>query len=364
MRFFYFHRYFLLSVVVSISLTGQIYAQKKDTVQTSWIYDKYTAFYNIYKHNPEYLKNEADRLKIRLSTTFQMPYFTIHPKDDAEKRILFDSRPLLYAGADIGWNIFSLGYSWGIGDRDEKNNRRFSFNTYSRFFAVTTEILWLNSLNISNLKDFMPDGNSVSPEKIALNGAYFRSRSAQLTFFPGGKKMAYGNTINPVFRQLKNAGTIIAALGYADYDFHTNIKNTYITENEWISELGVNKIQLSKYELGIGYSYNFVAGSHWILFVSDMIGISAKRYSYEMFTDHTPTEETKLGKCNYFRAGTCYYNKDYFVGAHVLYEIDELNTSRFLFNKNNLSAFVYVGYKFKIDRFNRFVSNLVPGDIP
>lgn len=373
MRFFHLYRYFLTFVMVFISLTDRIYAREvddnggistADTTQTSWIYDKYTAFYNTYRHNPEYLKNEADRLKIRLLSTFQMPYFTIRPKNDVEKRITFDSKPLRYVGVDVGWNIFSLGFSWGIDDGNKKNNRRFSFNTYSRFFAITTEILWLNNLNISNLEDFVSADNGSSPEKIALDGAYFRSRSAQLTFFPGGKKMAYGNTINPVFRQLKNAGTVIVALGYADYDFHTNIKNIYIADNEWLSELDVNKINLSKYELGAGYSYNFVAGNHWVLFVSDMVGISAKRYSYEMFLDHIPTRETKLGKCNYFRMGTCYYNKDYFIGVHVSHEIDELNTSRFLFNKNSLSAFIYVGYKFRIDGFNRFVSGLMPDNMP
>jgi hypothetical protein len=344
-------------------LTDNIYAQEAETPapKTSWIYGKYQKFHNTFRHDSGYLRNEAGRLKIRLLSTYQTPYFTIQAKNDMERRIRFDSEPLKYIGADVGWNIFSLGYSMGIGTRNNVDNKRLSLNAYSRFFAVNTEILWSNNLSVSIPENLVSgDESGVSlPEKTALNDAWFRSRSAHITFFPGGKKMAYGNTINPVFRQLRNAGTIIAALGYADYDLNTNIKNTDIARHEWLSGLGINRINLFKYELGAGYSYNFVAGRHWVLFVSDMIGISVKHYSYEMSPDDTPTEETKPGGSNYFRAGTCYYNGDYFIGAHIHHELDVLNTSRFVFNKNNLTAVVYIGYKFRIDRFNRFVSGLM-----
>jgi hypothetical protein len=356
----------LLSAVIFISLTGNACAQ--DNAETaSWIRIRYQAFYNAYKHNPEYLKDEAGRLKIRLLSTFQSPYFTIQTKNNTEKRIRFDSRPLKYVGADIGWNIFSLDYSLGIDANSNLSNQRFSFNTYSRFFAINTEILWLNNLSVSIPEDRLSGGSeNAAPlsKTIPLSDASFRSRSAHITFFPGGKKMAYGNTINPVFRQLKNAGTILTALGYADYNLNTNIKNLDISRYEWLTELGLNKIDLFKYELGAGYSYNFVVGNHWVLFVSDMIGISARRYTYEMSSDPAPTRETKLGGSNYFRTGTCYYNKDYFIGAHFHHELDMLNTSRFQFNKNNQTAVIYIGYKFNINRFNSLVSDVLHVRIP
>ena len=365
MRTFFYYRIFYIWSVINLSLTAKVHAQEiekndsisKETSQTSWLYDAYKTIYNASRYDPEYLKNEANRLKIRLLTTFQAPYFTVHPKSDIDKRLIFDSEPLNYVGMDIGWNIFALGYSFSTGEKQKRTNKRFSFNTYSRFFAINAEILWLNSLSISNLEDFVSENESI-PEKIALNDAYFRSRSVHFVFFPGGKKMAYGNTINPVFRQLKSAGTLITALGYANYDFDTNLKNMNIEGSEWLSELGINNINLSKYELGVGYSYNFVAGRHWVLFISDMIGISAKHYSFEMFSDNTPTKETKLGGSNYFRTGACYYNKDYFIGAHVSHELDALSTNKFLFNKNNQLAVLYIGYKFKVDHFNHFISNL------
>lgn len=362
MRLFFYYGILLTGTVIGLSLIGQLHAQeteKNDSrFKTSRLHNLYKSIRNASRHDPEYLKNEANRLKIRLSGTRQAPYFTVYPKSDMEKKLLFDSEPLNSVGIDVGWNIFALGYSFGIGEKQKRTNHQFHFNTYSRFFAIDAEILWLNSLSISNLEDFA-SGNESFPEKVALNDAYFRSRSAHLFFFPGGKKMAYGNTINPVFRQLKSAGTLISALGYTDYDFNTNIKNMDIEENEWLSEIGINKINLSNYELGIGYSFNFVAGRHWVLFISDMIGISAKHYSFEMVSDKIPTKETKLGGSNHFRTGACYYNQDYFIGAHISHEVDLLSTNKFLFNKNNLLAVLYIGYKFKVDGFNRFASDLL-----
>jgi len=81
-----------------------------------------------------------------------------------------------------------------------------------------------------------------------------------------------------------------------------------------------------------------------------------------MLTDEKLTKKTTVGVCNYFRTGACYYNRDYFIGTHILYESDLLSTSQFLFNKNNLMGTVYIGYKFKINGFNRFVSNILGGD--
>lgn len=355
-----------LFAICCLVLAGNVRAQELEqsdslsveTAQPSWLYGTYQTLYKASQYDPEYLRNEANRLKVRLSGTLQAPYFTIYPKGDMERRLIFDSEPLNDVGIDVGWNIFGLGYSFGVSAKQKRTNERFSFNTYSRFFAINAEILWLNGLSISNLEDFVSENERVSG-KIALNDAYFRSRSAHVIFFPGGKKMAYGNTINPVFRQLKNAGTLVVALGYADYDFNTNIKSMDMEEHEWLSELGINKINLSKYELGAGYSYNFVTGRHWVLFVSDMIGLSAKHYAYEMYSDQTPTEETKLGGSNYFRTGACYYNKDYFIGAHLSLEVDVLSTSKFVFNKNNRLAMLYVGYKFEVERFNQFVSSLL-----
>lgn len=359
--FFFAYRFLLISAITSISLPN-IYAQEcstTDSVNPSWLQRKYSIFHNAYKHNPTYLKNEANRLKVRLLGTIQVQEIDIHPKSDTEKKIIFDSEPLKYVGADFGWNIFAFGYSFGIDRKNNKNDKRVSFGTFTRFFAINAEIIWLNNLSISNLEDFIPEEENTLPEKIALDGAYFRSRSAQIDIFPNGKKMAYGNTINPVFRQLKSAGTMIFSLSYSDYDFNTNIRNYDFLESEWVSEIGINNLNLFKYELGSGYSYNFVAGKHWVLFVSDIIGLSAKHYSYEMIADVSPTKKTTVGVCNYFRSGACYYNKDYFVGTHILYENDLLSTHQFLFNKNNLVGVIYVGYKFKIDGFNRFVSNIL-----
>lgn len=277
----------LIAAMTLLSLPYEIHAQQPPTIDSikslpssSWIHNQYNAIRKAYKHNPTYLKNEANRLKVRILGTVQVPSIEIHPKSDIEKMIIFDSEPLKYVGADIGWNIFAFGYSFGIDRKNNKNNNRVSFGTFTRFYSISAELMWLNNLRVSNLDDFLPEGENPYPEKIALDGAYFRSRSAQIGIFPNGKKMAYGNTINPVFRQLQSAGTMIFAFSYSDYNFKTNLKNIEIQDNEWISEIGINELNLFKYELGGGYSYNFVIGRRWILFVSDMVGLSAKHYTY------------------------------------------------------------------------------------
>ena len=326
---------------------------------SSGVFAKYRAIIKSFRHNPEYLENEANMLKVRLLGTIQVPYINIHPRSDIEKRIVFSSEPLTYVGVGVGWNIFNLNYSVGLDRKNNKNNGKFSFNTFSRFFAFNAEVFWMNNLRVSDINDFIPKQNNGFSNNIELNDAFFRSRSIQMSFFPNGKKMAYGNTINPIFRQIKNAGTTIFSLGYADYDFNTNFGNIDKNEHEWVSEIGINNLNLYKYEFGAGYSYNFVAGRKWVLFISDMIGVSAKRYSYKMISDESYTSKTTLGGCNYFRTGACYYHKNYFIGAHILHEFDILSTSQFLFNKTNQTAVVYIGYKFNVDGFNKFVSNLV-----
>lgn len=363
--FFNRYGYLLISAINLLFLPHGTCAQNlpADSISqpntSSWIQNQYHAIRKAYRHDPTYLKNEANRLKIRLIGTIQAPSIEIHPKSDIEKTMLFDSEPLKYVGADIGWNIFAFGYSFGIDRKNNKNNNRVSFGTFTRFYSISAELIWLNNLRLSNLDNFLPEGENPYPEKIALDGAYFRSRSAQIGIYPNGKKMAYGNTINPVFRQLKNAGTMVFAFSYSDYSFKTNLKNIEIEENEWISEIGINELNLFKYEFGAGYSYNLVLNRHWVLFASDLVGLSAKHYTYEMLTDEAPTKKTTAGICNYFRTGACYYNRDYFIGTHILYENDLLSTSQFLFNKNNLVGAIYIGYKFKVDGFNRIASNLL-----
>jgi len=365
MRIFFYslRAVFILSVLL-LSLTAKVYAQDiqeadstKAKVSSSGISGKYMSFRRAYKHNPEYLKSEANMLRVRLLNTVQVPYFSIHPKDDIEKKLVFSSNPLMYVGADIGWNIFTFGYSIGL-DR-YNSNKRFSLGTYTRFFAINAEILWLNNLMISDVDDFMPEDDDTFPINITLDGAYFRSRSIQSKFFPNGKKMAFGNTINPVFRQLKSAGTMVLALSYADYDFNTNLSSIDREKYEWISEIGLSNLNLSKYELGAGYSYNFVVGSKWVLFISDVIGISTKHHNYKMLSDVSPTAKTNLGWCNYFRTGACYYNKSYFIGTNISYEIDALSTNHVLFNKANLNTVIYLGYKFNVSKFNSFVSDFL-----
>ena len=337
-------------------------------MKISWIQNAVNAFNNAYIHNPEYLKNEKNQLKVRLLGTVHLPSMMIHPKRDLERRLIFSSDPLKYIGADFGWNIFALGYSFGLDGKNNLNNGRFSLNTYTRFFAITSEILWFNNLSISNLASFLTDEDADGyedelPKKVAIDGAFFRTRSLQFMFFPNGKKMAYGNTINPVFRQIKSAGTAVLSLGYADYNFNSNLENSDMDKYPWISEVGLSNINLSKYELGAGYSYNSVVNSRWILFISDIVGVSAKHYTYEMLYDNTPVSNTKVGICNYLRTGACYYNKDYFIGTNISYEFDALNATQFLFNKTNLNAVLYLGYKFKVDGFNRFVSKMLKVEI-
>ena len=334
----------------------------------SWIQNAVDAFNTAYRHNPEYLKNEKNQLKVRLLGTVHLPSMMIHPRRDLERRLIFSSDPLKYIGADIGWNIFALGYSFGLDGKNNLNNGRFSFNTYTRFFAINYEILWFNNLSISNLESFITEDGENGfeddiPKKIAIDGAFFRTRSLQFMFFPNGKKMAYGNTINPVFRQKKSAGTAVFSLGYADYDFNTNLENSDMDKYSWISEVGLSNINLSKYEIGAGYSYNSVVSRRWILFISDIVGISAKHYTYKMLYDNSPISNTKVGICNYLRTGACYYNKDYFIGTNISYEFDALNATQFLFNKTNLNAVLYLGYKFNVDGFNRFLSKMLKVEI-
>ena len=336
--------------------------------KTSWIQNAVNVFNNAYRHNPEYLKNEKNQLKVRLLGTINLPSILIHPRRDLERRLIFSSDPLKYVGADIGWNIFAIGYSVGLDRKNSMNNGRFSFNTYTRFFAINYEILWVNNLSISNIESFISEEEKNGfedeiPGKIAIDGAFFRSRSLQFMFFPNGKKMAYGNTINPVFRQIKSAGTFVMSLGYADYDFNTNLENSDMDKYPWISEVALSNINLSKYELGAGYSYNSVISRRWILFISDIVGVSAKHYTYEMLYDNSPVSNTKVGICNYLRTGACYYNNDYFIGTNISYEFDALNATQFLFNKTNLNAVVYLGYKFNVDGFNRFVSKMLKVEI-
>ena len=335
--------------------------------KSSWIHGMVNAFSKACKYDPEYLSNERNQLKVRLLGTVQLPSIMIHPKSDLEKRITFSSDPLKYVGADVGWSIFTLGYSLGLDRKNDRNNGRLSFSTYTRFFAINSEVLWFNNLSISNIDKFIPkeegEHEYVIPEKIAIDGAFFRSRSLQVKFFPNGKKMAYGNTINPVFRQLRSAGTTVLSLDYTDYDFNTNLESTDLDKYEWISEVGISNMNLYKYEIGAGYSYNFVISRRWILFISEVVGLSTKHYTYKMLNDDSPTSNTKIGLCNYFRTGACYYNKDYFIGTNISYEIDALSTNQFLFNKTNLNAVLFLGYKFKVDGFNRFVSKLLNVDI-
>ena len=152
---------------------------------------------------------------------------------------------------------------------------------------------------------------------------------------------------------------MVLALSYADYDFNTNLSSIDRDKYDWISDIGMSNLNLSKYELGIGYSYNFVVGSKWVLFISDVIGISSKHYSYKMLSDISPTAKTNLGWCNYFRTGACYYNKNYFIGTNISYEIDALSTNHVLFNKANLNTVIYLGYKFNVSKFNNFVSDIL-----
>lgn len=369
--FFPFFRYLVIPVMTFFFWPREIGAQEhpaSDSVHatrtsSSWLHNKYTAIRNIYRHDPAYLRNEANRLKIRALGSTQVPFIAIHPKSNIEKKVIFDSEPLQYVGADIGWNVFAFGYSFGINRKNNKSNNRFSFGTFTRFFSISAEIIRLNNLRLSNLDDFLPDGDNPYPEKIELDGAYFRSRTAQLGIFPNGRKMAYGNTINPVFRQLRSAGSFVFSFTYSDYNFKTNLRNVELQENEWISEIGINELDLFKYELGVGYAYNYVVGSRWVLFASNVTGLSAKHYAYEMLTDETTVRKTTAGVCNYFRTGACYYNRDYFAGVHILYENDLLSTRQFLFNKNNLLGSVYVGYKFNVDGFNRFATNILGIDL-
>ena len=365
--FLFFSKFLLLPAMMVLSLPLVVSAQEEPEKKASWLQRQTDAFYNAYNYNPEYLKNEANKLKIRLLSTFQVPSIMVHPKSNLEKRLTFTSDPLTYVGADIGWNIFAFGYSYGLNSRNNKNNARLSFNTYTRFVALSAEVLWINNLSISDIDKLVSDDDIENdnnyPQKIAIDGAYFRSRSLQLKFFPNGKKMAYGNTINPKFRQLKSAGTVVFSLGYADNDFNTNLENTDLDKYSLINEVGISNLNLSKYELGGGYSYNFVVSRRWILFLADVVGISAKHYSYEMLFDNSQISKTNVGLSNQFRTGACYYNKDYYIGTNVSYEADILSTNQFLFNNTGLTGSIYIGYKFNVDGFNRFVSNMLKMNI-
>ena len=392
--FLFFRKFLLLPAMIALSLPLVVSAQEitdsiscpKDTPtlqfpseqsspenicadsfasgkKAQWTRRQKDALYNAFRYNPEFLKNEANKLRVRMVGTFQVPSIMVHPKSNLDKRLTFTSDPLTYVGADIGWNIFAFGYSYGLNSRNNKNNARLSFNTYTRFVALSAEVLWINNLSISDIDKLVSDDDIENdnnyPQKIAIDGAYFRSRSLQLKFFPNGKKMAYGNTINPKFRQLKSAGTVVFSLGYADNDFNTNLENTDFDKYSLINEVGISNLNLSKYELGGGYSYNFVVSRRWILFLADVVGISAKHYSYEMLFDNSQISKTNVGLSNQLRTGACYYNKDYYIGTNVSYEVDILNTNQFLFNNTGLSGNIYIGYKFNIDGFNRFVSNML-----
>ena len=363
------------NIYCPIETTGQQFTSKQSSKEkiysdnlasekkAPWTRRQKNALSKAFKYDPEYLKNEANKLRVRMVGTFQVPSIMVHPKGNLDRRLTFTSDPLTYVGADVGWNIFTFGYSFGLNSRNDKNNARLSFNTYARFFAINVDVLWMNNLSISDIDKLVSDDDELSetvyPQKIPIDGAYFRSRSLQFKFFPNGKKMTYGNTIIPKFRQLKSAGTVVFSLGYSDNDFNTNLENTDFDKYSLIKEVGISSLNLSKYELGGGYSYNFVVRKRWVLFLADIVGVSAKHYTYDMLFDNTPISKTNVGLSNRFRTGACYYNKDYYIGTNVSYEVDFLNTNQFLFNNTNLTGYIYIGYKFNIDGFNRFVSNLL-----
>lgn len=297
-------------VIAAMLLTVpyRLYAQEPDGTKSfspfaSKLYARYARQRAKNKPDSAYLKYEGNMLKVRIINTIQAPRLGISPLSNRNKEILFRSQPLEYIGFDLGWNIFSGGYSIGLNRTRKSSNERFSFNTYTRFFALNLEAYWLKELHASNSEDSAPD-------ETRLGGSYFRTRSAQVSIFTNGRKMAYGNTINPVYRQIKSAGTFAFALTYSDYrldmNFGTNPKDGH--EAAQTAEMvGIDYLKLFKYEVAAGYSYNFVAGRHWVLFVSDMIGLSAKHYSYEMLHDEGVTRKATFGGCNYARLGACYY---------------------------------------------------------
>ena len=352
-------------VIAAMLLTVpyRLYAQEPDGTKSfspfaSKLYARYARQRAKNKPDSAYLKYEGNMLKVRIINTIQAPRLGISPLSNRNKEILFRSQPLEYIGFDLGWNIFSGGYSISLNRTRKSSNERFSFNTYTRFFALNLEAYWLKELHASNSEDSAPD-------ETRLGGSYFRTRSAQVSIFTNGRKMAYGNTINPVYRQIKSAGTFAFALTYSDYrldmNFGTNPKDG--PEAAQTAEMvGIDYLKLFKYEVAAGYSYNFVAGRHWVLFVSDMIGLSAKHYSYEMLHDEGVTRKATFGGCNYARLGACYYNKNFFIGLHAHNELDILQTGRFIFKKSNTTGILYAGYKFKVDRFNEMVSKLLNMD--
>lgn len=189
----------------------------------------------------------------------------------------------------------------------KRGSREFNINSYSnRYgfdFIYEKDGSYEGSVRLDGEVEHFRD--EIEEKSMTINGYYAFN----------GRKFSYPAAFSQSFIQKRSAGSIMLGASY-----HHGSVDIVNQDEEYYQEDNVRKIKLNYFSVGIGYGYNFVPHSQWLIHLSALPSVVLWRENKVVMMGHNEELPASFPEVSLVgRASLVKYFKHFFMGATLVY---------------------------------------------
>ncbi len=249
-----------------------------------------------------------------------------------------------FLGADVSYKWVTIGYYFSLSPDNTKRNLDLHFSTAYKPIQLQINYSKLQNLNYS----FVISDNNFNKSDTLIqtkeSDISITNTSLKVDYVFNYKKYCYSAAFSQGGKQLKSKGSPLASLSYANESILLNNLSSEV-KTSFDTIYGFDKGELNRFDLGVGYGYNWVIFKNWTLAFVELPNISYVRAEANSITEDIIKINT-VGFANQFKAGVIYTYKSAFIGSCVNNTLIISNLNNVNYSNVYTSVNVYVGWVF------------------
>lgn len=302
-----------------------------------------------------------------LQNTSTQESFSVKEKGGKEQSLSFAPNPTFRLGGYFGWRWIFLGYTFDVGGLlgNKKSNTKKTEMDLSLYTSkVGIDIYYRktgNDFRVRNLGDLFSKDDS-RPEGLSddFKGLNIQTRGLNVYYIFNHRHFSYPAAFSQSTVQRRSCGTFKIGLSYShhkiDFD-HTQFAPA--VQERLDDALLFHNVKYDDYNIGFGYSYNWVFKPRFLLCLSLMPALAYTHTYYDIDEDSGDgdsfSEEKRRSKFSFDnlnvdfvgRLGFVYNDSKYFAGMSLVAHSFDYRRDRFSLNNSFGSLNFYVGFYFK-----------------
>lgn len=266
----------LIVLLLSFCCASQVYAQQDSVSRFKWLVRTVDSILterrSVITTDTNYVIRPGQTWTFKLAENIKGDYMELFSKDTGNDEFDYylSNQGSTSTGLSASYHGLTLSYAINPQRLAGKNHdKELGFNIYNNRFGV--DFSWFHTKHYSGILDGTKETDeweNATMDGVSIHGYYVFNR----------KKFSYPAAFTGSWIQKHSAGSWIAGATYYSSTYRSGvdqqqadevIENTY-GPGEYSNEVFIlqESIKFKYFSIGVGYAYNFVPNSHWLIHFS------------------------------------------------------------------------------------------------